>query len=421
MEKVAPSARMRDDLRALTTGMGSDVEEGSQALSELVRRAATLVVQEAMEAEQRDFIGRERYERGERRGYRSGYTPGRLDTAEGRLLVERPQVRSADRPFRSLLYEFLRGHSDVVERLAVEMYARGLSTRDIEAAFTDPDGTCLLSRTAVSELTETLWEEYEAFQQRDLSDVGVLALFLDGVYEPLRRYGMQKEAVLVAWAITLEGEKVLLSLALGSREKTECWKDFLRDLVARGLPEPLVVTTDGAPGLIRAVDEIWPRSLRIRCWVHKVRNVLAKVPDSMRAEVKAHLVAIRDAPTYEAGQAAAAEFLHRFGRELPRACHSLSDDLEASLQHLKLPWRLRKFIRTTNLAERSFVEERRRSKTIPRFFSEKSCLKLVHATLIRAAARWQRIRITPLEFEQIRLLYQELEITPARDLDQVAA
>ncbi len=248
----------------------------------------------------------------------------------------------------------------------------------------------------MTKLTEELWEEYEAFQQRELSEVRVLAVSLDGIYEPLRRYGIQKEAVLVGWAITLEGEKVLLSLALGSREKTECWKDYLRDVVARGLPEPLVVTTDGAPGLIRAVAEIWPNSLRVRCWVHKMRNVLAKVPDAMRADVKAHLVAIRDAPTSEAGQAAATELLQRFGRELPRAAHSLSDNLDASLQHLKLPWRLRKYVRTINVAERSFVEERRRSKTIPRFFSEKSCLKLVHATLIRAAARWQRIRITAL-------------------------
>ncbi|MGH8543126.1 MAG: IS256 family transposase, partial [Gammaproteobacteria bacterium] len=273
----------------------------------------------------------------------------------------------------------------------------------------------------VSEVTEVLWEEYEAFQQRDLSAIPVLAVFLDGLYEPLRRYGIQREAILVAWAITLTGEKVLVSLTLGVREKTDSWREFLRDLVARGLPEPLVVTTDGCPGLIRAVEEIWSQSLRVRCWVHKMRNVLAKVPEAQRSDVKRDLVAIRDATTYEAGRAAAAEFLERYGRELPSACQSLSDDLEASLAHLRLPWRLRPSMRSTNLIERSFVEERRRTKTIPRFFSEKSGLKLVYATLIRAAARWQRIRIAKLEYEQLRLLYQERSITPARDLETIAA
>lgn len=419
MEKVAPSRQLREGLHRFFEGLG-DVEDGAGALSELVRRAATLAVQEALEAEQRDFIGRDRYERGPGRGYRSGYRRGRLDTAEGRLEVEVPQVREAEVPYRSRLFDFLRGNSDVLERLAVEMYARGLSTRDIEAAFTGPDGVCLLSRTAVSEVTESLWEEYEAFQARDLSGIPVLYLFLDGLYEPLRRHGIQREAVLCAWGITTEGEKVLLSLALGSRESHEAWLEFLRDLVGRGLPVPLTITTDGAPGLMRAVEEVWSRSLRLRCWVHRMRNLLAKVPESRKAEVKAHLVAVRDAPTPEAGQAAAADFLKRYGQEFPSACTCLSEDLEALLAHHRLPWRHRKFVRTTNLIERSFVEERRRTKTLPRFFTEKSCLKLVHATLIRAAVRWQRIKITALELEQIRLLYEELDIVPAHRLEAVA-
>jgi transposase-like protein len=379
-----------------------------------------LAVQEALEAEQRDFIGRERYERAPGRGYRSGYRPGRLDTAEGRLEVSVPQVRDAGQRYRSRLFDFLRGNSDVLERLAVEMYARGLSTRDIEAAFTDEEGVCLLTRTAVSEVTESLWEEYEAFQSRDLSEIPVLYVFLDGLYEPLRRHGIQREAVLCAWGITTEGHKVLLSLALGSRESHAAWLEFLRDLVGRGLPDPLTITTDGAPGLMRAVSEVWPQSLRLRCWVHRMRNVVGKVPERLRAEVKAHLVAIRDAPTPKAGEEAAKEFLARYGKELPAACACLSEDLEALLAHLELPWRHRKFVRTTNLIERSFVEERRRTKTLPRFFTEKSCLKLVHATLIRAATRWQRIKITPLELEQIRLLYEQKGVTPATRLEAVA-
>lgn len=400
-------------------GMG-EVGSGGEALSELGRRALGLIVQEALEAEQRDFIGRERYERGERQGYRSGYEAGYLKTAEGRVEVQRPQVRDAGGPYRSQLYEFLRGNSDVVERLAVEMYARGLSTRDIEAAFTDDAGVCLLSRSSVSEVTEALWEEYEEFQQRDLSGLEIVSLFLDGLYEPLRTHGIQREAVLCAWGIEANGNKVPLSFRLGNRESFEAWREFLRDLVARGMAVPLTITTDGAPGLLRAVDEVFDRSLRIRCWVHKVRNVLAKVPEHLRAEIKGHLVAIRDAATFEAGQVAAKEFFVRFEAELPSACRCLSDDLEASLNHLRLPWRLRKFVRTTNLIERSFVEERRRTKTLPRFFTEKSCLKLVHATLIRAAARWQRIKINELEAEQLKVLYRELEIEPKRELNAVA-
>jgi transposase-like protein len=419
MSKIAPSARLREEI-ATFLDQAEGNESGASALSRLVQLATARLVQEALEQEQTDFVGRERYVRQAGRGKRNGYVPGHLDTAEGRVSVHVPQVREAGQPYRSALYEFLRGHSEVVERLAVEMYARGLSTRDVEAAFTDEQGACLLSKSAVSELTDALWSEYEAFQQRPLGDLPVLAVFLDGVYEPLRRNGVQREAVLVAWAITLEGRKVLLSLALGNRESHEAWRDFLRDLTARGVPTPLTVTTDGAPGLLRAVDEVWPRALRLRCWVHTMRNLEAKVPAERWLEIKGALLAIREAATPAAGEEAVAGFLERYGREFPAACKSLGEDLPARVAHLQLPWRLRKFLRTTNLCERSFVEERRRSKTLPRFFTEQSCLKLVFATLIRAAQRWQRIAIMPLEYAQLQILYQERGLTPAQPLRQIA-
>jgi putative transposase len=409
MSKLAPSARLREEITAFLKNTPS-VESAGEALTQLVQLAATRVVQEALEQEQTDFIGRDRYARAPGRGKRNGYVPGHLDTAEGRLAVAVPQVREAGALYRSVLYDFLRGHSDVVQTLAVEMYARGLSTRDIEAAFTDATGTCLLSKSAVSELTEQLWAEYEAFSQRDLSELPVLYVFLDGLYEPLRTHGITREAVLCAWAITTSGHKVLVHLALGSRESHDDWLGFLRDLVRRGLPVPLAITTDGAPGLLQAVSAVWPKSLRLRCWAHRMRNILAKVPEQLHDIVHAELVAIRDAATPAAGQAAAAAFLARWGPELPSAATCVSEDLEALLALHRLPWRHRKFVRTTNLIERSFVEERRRTKTLPRFFTEKSCLKLVYATLIRAAARWQRIVIGQLEHEQLEVLRRELGI-----------
>jgi len=419
MRKVQPSDRLRKEIQAFFQDTGA-AADGAEALSELVRLASTLMVQEGLEAEQADFVGRERYQRGERNGYRSGYKPGKLDTAEGRLSLDLPQVRDAHEPFHSQLFELLKGDSQMLEYLATEMYARGLSTRDIEAAFTDENGVCLLSRTGVSEVTEALWEQYEAFQQRDLSAIPVLYLFLDGLYEPLRMHGIQREAVLCAWAITTEGEKVLLSLALGNKESYDAWLSFLRDLVSRGLPVPLTITSDGAPGLLRAIDEVWPKSWRLRCWVHRMLNFKAKVPEHLWPEVKAHLTAIRDAPTREAGEATAGDVMTRFAKDCPSLCTALSDDLEALLNHLRVPWRHRKHVRTTNLIERSFVEERRRTKTLPRFFTEKSCLKLVHATLIRAADTWQRVGITATEKAQLNLLYQELKIEPNHELSAVA-
>jgi putative transposase len=121
---------------------------------------------------------------------------------------------------------------------------------------------------------------------------------------------------------------------------------------------------------------------------------------------------VRDAPTYEAGEVRAAELIERFGEIYP-AVASFAEDLDASLAHLKLPVRHRITVRTTNLLERSFLEERRRSKVIPRFADEKGAMKLVFATLIRVSERWSRVSVSELERRRLGLLGRELGIDPS--------
>ncbi|CAN5527965.1 hypothetical protein BH24ACT20_BH24ACT20_02640 [soil metagenome] len=171
-------------------------------------------------------------------------------------------------------------------------------------------------------------------------------------------------------------------------------------------------TSDGAPGLIQAIEQVFSKSLRIRCWFHKLSNIRAKVPEEAAQEFMAHVRAVRDAPTHEAGEAAAASVIEQFSQIYPTAVRCFAEDLEASLAHLKVPVRRRINVRTTNLLERSFVEERRRSKVIPRFTDEKSAMKLVFATLIRASDRWSRVSVSELERKQLGLLRQELGIDP---------
>jgi transposase-like protein len=165
--------------------LAEGIQEEVAPTSTLLNLAARLVLQEALEAEQHDALGRERYQRGSEGRYRNGYRTGRVEGAEGRVEIEVPQVRGVP-GYHSRLLEFLGAHSEVLQRLVTEMYARGLSTRDIEDALTDATGACLLSRTAVSELTDTLWEEYEAFSRRDLAPFEVIYLFVDAIYESLR-------------------------------------------------------------------------------------------------------------------------------------------------------------------------------------------------------------------------------------------
>lgn len=410
MQRIAPSDQMRQQLAAQLAG---GLETSEQPASQFLRLAMQLVVQEALEQEVTDYLGRERYERrsDEQQGWRNGYEAGRIRSAEGEVRVQVPQVRGVEEPYRSPLMDFLRGNSDVLEHLVVQMYTRGLSTRDIEEAFRDPlTGEMLLGRQAVSELTDSLWEDYQAFCQRDLSGFEVEYLFLDAVYESLRQQAGFKEGILVAWAICRDGRKVLLHMTLGHKESQAAWLAMVRDMVQRGLRVPTLITTDGAPGLISAVEQVWPRSLRQRCLAHKKRNILDKVPDSARAEVKAALNGIYHAATREVADLLTVRFIETYSARYPSAVACFTDDLEACLAFLQCPTIHHSRIRTTNLLERAFVEQRRRTKTIPRFWDERSGLKLVFATLWQASERWHNVRMSDVECALLDRLRRQLQL-----------
>jgi transposase-like protein len=281
----------------------------------------------------------------------------------------------------------------------------------VEDAFRDSTGELLISKSAVSGITDQLWEEYQAFIAQDLSEVEVEYLFCDAVFESLRRHGA-KEALLVGWGISSDGRKHLLHLAVGNKESEACWTEFFRGMLGRGLRMPTTITSDGAPGLVKAINVCFPASIRIRCWFHRLANIRAKLPDESASEVMAHLYAVRDAPTLDASRAAADRLSNTYRQQFPAAIACFQDDLDALLAIHRVPVRHRIRVRTTNLAERSFVEERRRTKVIGRFGDERSAMKLVFATMIRAADRWCRVSISDLERHQLTLLRAELGLDP---------
>jgi putative transposase len=408
-KKIAPSERKAQELQAMLQGQ-SEGRSGEELLSMLVRLSTERIVQEALEHEQAEALGRARYERrGEASGYRNGYEAGTLKTAEGVLRVQVPQIRGREEPYRSQLWSTVASTSDVLKRFIVEMYAGGMSQRDIEYSLEKALGQFVLSKSTVSELTDTLTQEYEAFRTRDLRGYEVAYLFIDTVYEPLRRWG-SKTGVLCVWAICEDGRKVLLSLSTANSESYESCLEVLRDLVKRGLQTPVTITTDGAMGLTKAIDATWPKSLRIRCWFHKMRNLQQKVPPQAWPEFKALVVDMRDAPSVAEAERRRQEIMKRYQLDFPEACRCLLDDAQASLNHLHVPQRHQQYVRTSNLAERAFEEERRRTKVIPHLWDEGGLVKLVFAVLIRVSERWGKKCFSEFEQQQIRSLRRKLEL-----------
>ena len=387
---VPPSAEIEAQIdQLLAVGVGDNPRE---SLSELARLGARLIIQRAVEDEFDAWLGRARYERrpeyqrGLRNyesGLRNGFRPRRCRPPRGsssrdpagprgrgdvRLeAVSQDAEAVADRAAEGVGDRRVRPWPvDARRRVAVRAGRTRASCRS-----RPPRGSarsCATATSSSSAAISTTSGWWRCFSTRPSSAV---------------RPSGPKEGVLVAWGFTEDGERVLLAVTLGMRESYEDWQALGRDLIARGLGAPMLIVADGAPGLIKAIEQCWPASDRQRCCVHRARNLYAKLPERERERVKhAYWRALDDA----INPSDAKQRLQALVDELDKggftaAAKCLADDLDALVVHLRYPPRHRRRWRSTNLLERSLGEVKRRTKVMGRFPGEESCLTLVWAVL----------------------------------------
>jgi transposase-like protein len=419
--RVAPTDRIREEIDDL---FGKARGNLGDTLEDVARLGARLLLQTVLEAEVAEFLRRDRYERRERAeqarsGSRNGHHRLTIKSTSGPIALERPKLRGTSEKFASRLLGQTVTRTNALESLVIASFVRGLSVRDVEATLAEALGErATVSKSTVSRICEAIKTEFDSFTARDLSGVELEYLFLDGSHFKFHD-GAKAEPVLVAWGITALGKPVLLHVAPGNTESTDVWTDFLRNMLARGLRPPLLVISDGGPGLIGAVELVLSTSLRQRCLIHRARNILAKVPKHAQQDVKRDFWAIFDDDGLEPGEAAIAEvtrranaFTSKWGKHYPSAVACLTDDLEHLITYLRFPKEHWKRIRHSNLIERSFGETRRRVKVIGRLPGERTCLSLVWAVLDRASKGWRGVEMTPAVVRQLQVLRQELLPVP---------
>lgn len=407
MEKVAPSERFRSELDEVLAGVVGEPDP----IETIGRLGARLILQQALEDEVTEFLGRARYERaGETVAHRNGYEPRTVKTTAGPMRLERPRVRDASKlGFQSKVLGKGVARTHALESLVISSFLRGLSTRDVEAALEEVFEEPVASKSTVSRICEDTRERYRQWCRRRLEQHDIVYLFLDAIYLKLHPDDTPAEGVLVCWGVTLEGRKVLLGLALGSRESYESWLAFGRDMIARGLRAPALVIADGAPGIWKATRELWPDALEQRCTIHALRNVTGKLPERHHSEVKARWWKLFD-EARSAGEARQQlqALIGDYRSAYPSAMAVIERDLDALVRHLRFPSEHRKRIRTTNLLERTFVEVRRRTKVIGRFPGETSALSLIWAVLELSSRGWRGVTMTPKIVAEIERLRREL-------------
>lgn len=380
---------------------GEIVESMHDPLTDLLRDGARALIQQAVEAELQAFLNDYRNVmdlKGRQTVVRNGYLPERdIVTGVGNVAVKMPKVRDRSGggvKFNSSLVPPYVRKAKRVEAALPWLYLRGISTGDMQEALSVLLGSEAkgLSPAVVSRLKTQWGDEYQAWNQRDLSQERYVYVWADGVYSNLRGEN-NRLCLLVIIGVNELGEKRLLALSDGYRESKASWLSVLQDLQARGLQDaPKLATGDGALGFWAAVNEAWPQTRTQRCWVHKTANVLAALPDSIQAKAKAGLKEIWMAETQVQATKAFDRFQRDFEAKYPKAVNILEKDRESLLSFYDFPAEHWVHIRTTNPIESSFATIRHRTTRTKNCVSRNTLLGLVFQLALTAEKSWRKIR-----------------------------
>jgi putative transposase len=362
------------------------------------RAALKQVLETALQAELTAQIAAEPYERVDRRqAYRCGYYFRWLLTEVGELLLRIPRIRSKGMGFQTLIAYARRPR--IIDQLILSCFVLGMSTRKVALALGAFLGSAISAQT-ISRIAQQLDAAVAAFHRRPLLD-RYRYLLLDGVVLKHRgALSVRRRVLLCAYGITEAGVREFIDFMLSPSESAAAWEAFLRDLYERGLTaaEVRLIVTDGGRGLHQALELVWPRIARQRCWAHKIRNVLDKVKKADWEAVKRALGAISHAESRTQAIAAFWALAQRYRSLYPKAVACVEQDLDDLLVFLHCPKEHWNRLRTTNAIERAFREVRRRTRPIGVFTNSQSLERIVYAVIHHLNETWKE---TPLlEFAQ---------------------
>jgi len=317
----------------------------------------------------------------------------------GPVGVEAPRVndRRAGEKFTSkILPPYMRKSPKVAEVLPL-LYLRGLSTGDFQEALPtllgkDASG---LSPSAITRLVGQWTAEYETFRHRDLSDEEFIYVWVDGVHFRVR-LEEDRLCTLVMIGVKHDGSKELIAVEDGYRESEESWGSVLRDLRDRGLVAPLLAIGDGALGFWNAARDVWPETKGQRCWVHRLANVLDKLPKRLQAKAKRMLHEIMNAESKKSAKKELKRFDEEFGAKYPKAVKSLFRDEDLLLTFYDFPAEHWQHIRSTNAIESSFATVRLRTRVTKGAGTRARALTMAFKLLAMAEKRWRKITASQL-------------------------
>lgn len=347
--------------------------------------------------------------------YRSGFKPITINTSLGKITISRPRLR--EQVYESRVLPNYTKSETAILNLITDLYSLGISTRKMEMGLRNILGRYGISAGSVSNITKQIIPEMETFHKKPIEDKYVY-LYLDGLTMAIQGNDGKgkKYYLLIAYGVDTKGIKQMIDFVVVRSESYDNWNGFLFNLYERGLKgaKLKLVIIDGCPGLSQALDGIWQRVLRQRCWRHKLENVCKYLKKKDEAECIEQARGIYKAKSLRQANKRFKRWKAKWGRLYPKAVECIDKDLDELLTVFHFDESHRRKLRTTNPIERAFKEFRRRTNVMDNHLPTiSSCEKIFYVMCKFLNERWEDKRW--LIFEDIHKIPDKL---PERSIVQ---
>ncbi len=370
-----------------------DGDQFQRDLEALCYARAGELLQAYLEAEVDELLERARYQRRERSqpvAHRDGHDRARrVFSSRGPIALRRPRVRGVEH--ESAVLPKFRRRLENVDNSLNEAWLRGLSQRDCEPSLRALLGEkAPLSASTIARVNARLHEDYLAWKRRRLDEFEVVYFWADGIHLGTGPDD-ERRVFLVVIGADRSGTKHLLALEEALSESEQSWSELFADLVQRGMNVPALLIADGAHGLWAAADELLAGTVQQRCWNHKIKNVLDKLPNKHHDDVLAALREIMYDKSEQRARRSLEALAKSYQRNYPKAATCLCDDVDRMFAYYAFPEPNHKNLRTTNPIESIFASMRLRTDAAKRLRTIKTATAMLFALIERLSKRWRRI------------------------------
>lgn len=380
-EEQARREKIKELLQLSNVGSMADIQN-------LFKETIAEFMENGLEAELDEELGYSKYDYKNKEGTnsRNGHSQKTLKTSFGNIEIETPRDRNGEFDPQLLKKNQTSITQDVEEKI-LSMYAKGMTTGDIETHIRDIYGL-EVSDTTVSRITDKILPIAKEWQQRPLESIYAV-VFLDAIHYHVRSEGqIVKKAVYIAIGINLDGKKDVLGMWVGENESAKFWATVLNGLRNRGVEDIFIACTDNLTGFSDAIAAVFPKTDIQNCIIHQLRNSSKYVSYKDIKELMADLKAVYAAPDEDSAIVALEDFSAKWDKKYPKISQSWQANWPNLSTYFKFPEELRKLIYTTNAIEGFNRQLRKVTKSKSVFPTDDSLLKMLYLAMIDITKKW---------------------------------